>query len=223
MRLDTLHQNAGQHVRPCVIRRHSHPGGGQLGGKCSRVSFTARTACGQQVNPGKTRKSIGHAQAFGFCKRITDPVPEPQQRGSGNGRGQPQERGAILHQHGVILPHPVPFQHGKLWAMQRPAFAVAPDMGKAGDPGFPRRQQLFHREFGRSVQIHRMRHAVITDGAGGKAVQMRLISGADLQCRRVHFDKILIGQPAAQCALNPVAGQQKRAAVGVNGTGPPRG
>jgi len=99
--------------------------------------------------------------------------------------------------------------------MERPTFPVAPDMGKGVDLRLSRRQQLFHREFRRGVQIHRPRGAVRADSLGDKTVQMRLVSGRDGQGRGIHLRKASPGQPHPQGRLNPVARQQNRAAVGV--------
>jgi len=94
-------------------------------------------------------------------------------------------------------------------------------MGEGGDPGLAGGQQFLHREFGRGVQIHRPRLPIGADGRGGKAVQMRLVAGADLQRCRVHLDEILLCQPAADSRLNAVAGHQQWSAIGVKPGGPP--
>jgi hypothetical protein len=67
--------------------------------------------------------------------------------------GDRQDRGAIVHQGLVALVRAVPFQHGELDPVARPALAVSPDAGEGEDLLLPRRQQLLHREFGGGVEV----------------------------------------------------------------------
>ena len=168
------------------------------------------------------RKRFGHRQTLGFGKGVARPVAKPQGDSPGRARRQPQHHRAILHQHSIILPDAIPFQHGEFRAVQRPALAVAPDMGKRRDLRLARCQQLFHRKFRRGVQVHPSRHRVSADHFGGKTVQMRLVAGADLQGCGVYFGKALFCQPASERRLNLVARQQQRAAIGMTFGRPPR-
>lgn len=64
-----------------------------------------------------------------------------------------QQGFAILHQRAVILPCPVPFQHGELGIMELCALFTAEnranlvDFGEAGD------EEFFHRKFRAIVQV----------------------------------------------------------------------
>jgi hypothetical protein len=62
---------------------------------------------------------------------------------------------------------------------------------------------------------------VIANGGAGECVQMRLIAGADLQGRRVDLQKVLLRKPPPDARLQPIAGQKRRAAVGVAAWVPP--
>ena len=174
-----------------------------------------------QVDPGMNGKSLCHRQTVRGSERVTGPALILQHRGPRFPRSQPQNGKGVVHQHLIPLADPIPLEHGKLGRVQRPALAVAPDMGKGVDPGFPRRQQFLHRKLGRGVQIHRVGNSVIPDGLGGKPVQMRLVSGADGKGRRIHFGKALGRQPDPDGALYPVARQQQRPAVSMARGGPP--
>jgi hypothetical protein len=115
----------------------------------------------------------------------------------------------------------VPFEHGELGVVQRPALAVAPDVAEAGDAGLAGGQELLHGEFGRGVEIEPVACPVIADGGGREGVEMGLVAGRELQAGRVDEQEALGRQPGAERQLNAVADQQQRPAVGVPGGGPP--
>jgi hypothetical protein len=86
-------------------------------------------------------------------------------------------------------------------------------MRKGRDAGFSGGEEFLHREFGRGVQIHPPRRAVMGKGIGREGVQMRLVSRADLKGDGIDFGEALVCEPAAQGGLNAVAGKKKGAAV----------
>ena len=188
-----------------------------LGGK--RIAVGRRAVQRRKkVNPGIKAKGLGHRKALRLLRGIADHIAVTQ---GAPACSEPQKGHGVIHQHLIGLAHPVPFQHGKLRAMKRPTLTVAPDMSKGKDPPLPRRQQLFHREFGAGVQIHAPPLPVIADGIGAKGMQVGFIAGADDQRTWVYFDEILIREPAAQGVLDAVAGQKGGAAAFVCGGVPP--
>ena len=186
-------EDFGQHVRPGVIGRMV-----DLCAKSGGVRAAIGGQRGQQVDVGVTPERLGHRQAFGCGEGIAGAVAESQHGRACGGAGDAQHGGAVIHQGGIVSAAAIPFQHGKLGRVQRPTFAVAPDMGKGGDARLTGRQQLFHGKLGAGVQIHRVVGAVAVGGPGGEGVQMRLIPRADLQGGGVNLNKALIGQPVAQ-------------------------
>lgn len=75
--------------------------------------------------------------------------------------------------------------------MQRPALAVAIDMGKTRDALLARRKQLLAGKFRRGVQVERRLLPIRRQRFRCEGMQMRLVAGRDLQHRRIHLDKIL--------------------------------
>jgi hypothetical protein len=167
------------------------------------------------------QEGFGHGQALGVGEGIAGPLAVAQKRRPRRLCRKPQEADDIGHQHLIALAHPIPFQHGEFRRMARPAFAVAPDMGKAEDPPLARCQQLFHRKFGTGVQIHPPGNPVIADGIHPHGMQVRLIAGADLQGRGVNLQKLPRGQPIPDGRLQTAPRQKRRAAVRVAAWVPP--
>ena len=221
MGFDPLDQHARQHVGPGVILGGSDALTAQRGPQRFRIGFASGGHRRQQVDLCVPLKRLDHAKTLRLLRRIAGLAAVAQEAAARRCNSKAQQRCTILHQPVVSRIGPIPFQHREFGAVQRPTLAVAPDMGKGADPRLARRQQLLHRKFGRGMQEHRMRHAVSADGAGGKAVQMRLVSRAGLQRTGIDFDEILTGKPASDRRLNAVARQQGRAPVGVAGRIPP--
>ncbi|MNL24505.1 hypothetical protein D3C87_1459400 [compost metagenome] len=105
--------------------------------------------------------------------------------------------------------------------VQRPALAVAVDMGKAGDAFLAGGEQLLAGKFRRRVQIERMDGAVMVERLCGKRVQMSLVAGRNLQRRGVDFDEVALVEEPAQSRLDPVASEKKRTPVGMDIRRPP--
>ena len=88
-------------------------------------------------------------------------------------------------------------------------------MGELPDPRQPPGQQLFHREFGRGVEIEGTRGAVIrVVQNGGEGLQMRLQPGAHLQGRGIDLDKAGLGKEIAHRLQHPAAHRELGAAFG---------
>ena len=223
MRLDPLGKRAGKQVRPGVPLGMADPGGAQACRQCVAVGTAIRCNRGQKVDPGMFGKGLGHADAFRAGIGVAGDIAPAELIRAGGLGGEHQEIGAILHQHGVILTHPIPFQHCELGMMQRPPLAIAPDMREGGDAGLARGQQLLHGEFGRGMQIHRPRHPVIADHRGGKTVQMGLVAGAEGERGRIHLQEVVRIEPAANGALDAVSRQKRGSAVGMAVGLPPLG
>lgn len=107
--------------------------------------------------------------------------------------------------------------------MQRPALAVAIDMGKTRDALLARRKQLLAGKFRRGVQVERRLLPIRRQRFRCEGMQMRLVAGRDLQHRRIHLDKILAREKPAQRRLDRITSDQERTAVGMHGRGPPGG
>src|SRR4029077_3206492 len=113
---------------------------------------------------------------------------------------------ALVHQIAVGGPRPVPFEHREFRVVGGAALAVAKDMGELPDARQPRDQQLFHREFGRGVQVALDGAATARVVQGGReGPQMRLEPGAHLQCRGVDLDIAALGKEVAAGAEDPAA------------------
>ena len=115
----------------------------------------------------------------------------------------------------VILPRPVPFQHGEFRRMGEGALAVAIDMRDVEDARLARRQQLLAGEFRRGVEIAPLGRAVGLDQLGGEAMQMRLVAGRDLQRAAIHLDEAAVRKPVADGGHDAVPRQEEGAAVGM--------
>ena len=96
-------------------------------------------------------------------------------------------------------------------------------MGQGEDALLPGRQQLFHREFGRGMQVKLLGRAVVADGGGRKGMQMRLVARRGGQSGRVDLQEVLRREPKSQLRRQPRAQQQGRTAVGMAFGGPPGG
>ena len=76
------------------------------------------------------------------------------------------------------LPRPIPFEHGKLGMMQRPALAVAKDPGESENPLFPRREQLLAGEFRRGMKEKPAAYRRRRRELGRESADMGLVAAA---------------------------------------------
>jgi hypothetical protein len=97
--------------------------------------------------------------------------------------------------------------------VQRPALAVAMDLGEGEDALLSGRQQLLAGEFGRGVEVEWPPLPVRTGQLGGEGMQVRLVAGRHLQGRRLHLDEAPRLEPAADRPLDAAPRQQERAPV----------
>ena len=222
-RLDLLDDDAAEDVGPAVVFGHADAGVAGGGGQGVAVGGAIGRDAGQQVDASVALERLGYRQPFGLRERITGHAPEveaPRPRRLGR---QGQQGRAVVHQGLVRRAGPVPLQHRELGMMQRPALAVAPHLGEAEDLLLARRQQLLAGELRRGVQVERRGLARDGQGLGGEGVQVRLVAGRDLQGGGLDLLEPLTLEPGAERLGDPVAGQQERAAVGVDVAAPPGG
>ena len=99
----------------------------------------------------------------------------------------------------------IPFEHREFRRVQRSALAVAEDAGKIEDARLARRQQLFGRELGRSVQIKVSALAAGLNRFGREGVQMRLVTRRDRQRAAFDFGEALRLEIGRVRSLDPVA------------------
>lgn len=105
--------------------------------------------------------------------------------------------------------------------MQRPALAIAIDMGETGDALLAGGQQLLAGKFRRGMQIERRRLAIRRQRLGGESMQMRLVARRHLQRRRVDLDEVVAREETAQRRLDGVAAKKERPPVRMDAAGPP--
>jgi hypothetical protein len=79
--------------------------------------------------------------------------------------------------------------------VQRAALSIAPDMLETCDALLACCQQLFHREFRRGVEIHRLPYTVIADHGRGEGMEMGFIARRPLKARRIDDEEIAFSQP----------------------------
>ena len=116
------------------------------------------------------QKRLGDAHALRLGARIANPAAKlelfyPRHLGR-----QRDDRQRIGNDDIISFTHPIPFEHGEFRMVQRRALAIAPDMLKARDPPLAGCQQLFHGEFGRGVEIHRLPFPIVADHRGAKGM-----------------------------------------------------
>jgi hypothetical protein len=99
--------------------------------------------------------------------------------------------------------------------MQRAALAIAKDPRKSENARLSRRQQLFHRKFGRRMEMSLVKGAVRADHARGEAMQMGLVAGRDLQRRRLDLDETFGLETAADLARGSRPREEAGPPVGV--------
>ena len=138
---------------------------------------------------------LRHRQPLRRCERIGLAPAKREAPGPGRFRRSRQQRRAILDQHAVRLIRPIPFEHGELGMMQRPALAVAEDARKGEQPRLACGQQLLGGELRRGVQIERMAARVGGDQLGRERMQMRFVAGRDLQDRGLDLGEIAGREP----------------------------
>ena len=133
-----------------------------------------------QARPRRGGRGDRRREPAAPCRRLCRGLAGAQQPDAIRDQVAPRRSGAI------------PFEHRKFGMMGGAALAVAEHVGELPDPRHSRRQQLFHREFGRGVQIAGPGAAVArVMQLGREGLQMRLEAGADLQRRGVDLDKSL--------------------------------
>ncbi|GJE46973.1 hypothetical protein AEGHOMDF_6182 [Methylobacterium soli] len=160
-------------------------------------------------------------QALEGRGRIAAAATPAEPRRAGRLGGEPQEIGAIAHQHRVGLVGPVPFEHGEFGVVQGTALAVAEHPGEAEQARFARRQQLLAGEFRRGVQVERAPPAIRPDHLRGEGREMGLVAGGDLQGRGLDLDEAQAREMRPHRLDDPVAQDQPRPAVGMDVRRPP--
>jgi hypothetical protein len=126
--------------------------------------------------------------------------------------------GGVLDDASVIA-GAVPFEHGELGMMRRRALAVAEHMRQLEDARQARGQQLFHREFGRGMEIQRPARLLVGGHElGRERHQMRFETGADLKRRGFDLQEVARreerprrgGQPRPHLQHRPAASKDIR-------------
>ncbi len=223
VRLHLVDQNLAEEIGPAVIRRMAHAGAGQFGGKAIPVGVAVFRHRGQQVDTGVALEGLRQRQPFRFGEGIDNHVAEGKLLRARRLGGERQKGGAIIHQPVIGFCRPVPFQHGEFRMMQRSALAVAIDMGEGEDPLFAGGKQFLGGKFRRRVQVKRGLGTIHADRFRRKGMQVRLVTGRNLQRCRIHLDEIARLEPLAKCGLHPVATDQERPAVLMARSAPPWG
>jgi hypothetical protein len=163
----------------------------------------------------------GDGGAGGAGAGVAGGLPMAKPGDVGGVGGEAEDGGAVVHQVLVGRIGAVPFQHGELDPVARPALAVSPDAGEGENLLLPRCQQLFHREFGGGVEVAAPCGQGVIHDLDPDGVEVGLIAGGGHQIGRVDLDKPLIGEPCPECCLNAVARQQDGPAVGMGLAVPP--
>ena len=173
---------------------------------------------GEKIDAGEAREGLGDGQALGLGERIglarrdrSAALRPPLRRRSA------QDLGAVAHQRLVGLAGAIPFQHGEFRVVQRPALAVAVDVGKAGDALLAGRQQLLAGEFRRGVEIERRaccRRDAISSVA--KACRCASLPGETCSVAVSTSMKSRAAKKPRKRRLNPVAAEQEGPAVGMD-------
>ncbi len=166
-------------------------------------------------------EGLGQRQPLRLQRGIAVAPAPGQAVAAGGGAGEAQEVGAIRHQLRVVLPDPVPLDHGELGMVQRPPLAVAEDAGEIDDARLAGGDELLGGELGRGVEVERLGPPIDGQGLRGEAVEMRLVARRDLQDPCLDLGEGAVREPAAQRRLDAVARQEERAAIGMAVTVPP--
>jgi hypothetical protein len=108
----------------CRTRYHRRPAGCPAPEACARRASRSVSVRPSQVAsrsiPANSGEGLGHAHHVRAWHRgRRSHIAEAQLSAARRLGGQPQEIGAIVHQHAVILPGAIPFQHGEFGAVQR--------------------------------------------------------------------------------------------------------
>ena len=92
----------------------------------------------------------------------------------------------------------VPLEHRELRMVGRTTLPIAENVSELPNPRQPGDEQLFHREFGRGMEVA-LEDATVPRvmELGREGLEMRLEPWAHLQCRRVYFDKPVLGEEAS--------------------------
>jgi hypothetical protein len=138
----------------------------------------------QQVDPGIALERCLHRQELPWLRQIAGHVPAPCDRAAGG----TYERSGLFGDIPPARAGTVPFEHREFGMVPGRPLAVAEDAGELEDALHPRRQQFFHREFGRGMQIDRPARAMGFAERGFERRQMRLHPRRDLQRRRFDLD-----------------------------------
>ena len=141
---------------------------------------------------------------------------------AGDMGGEGDDRGAVLGEALQGGAGPVPFQHHKLRRVQGRSLAIAENTGQGEDPPLSRGQKLFHREFGRGVQIRLVSRPVRRNERGPEAVQVGLISRRSLEDGRLRLNEAFGVEPAPQQGRNLRSGGQPAAPFSVSVLAPKR-
>ena len=107
-------------------------------------------------------------------------------------------------------------------ACKAPRLAIAEDPGEGEDARLAGGEQFLHGEFRRGVEIPLEPSAAGRDQLGREGMQMGLVSGRDLQRRRLDLDEASGVEPAAERRHDPVPREQERPPVGVAAGRPER-
>ena len=150
LRLHLLRQNAAEDIRPAFARAEGHRRDSR---KRLRVGRAISPQRGKQVHPGMNLEGFVDGQPFSLGEGIGLPAPPAELPRSGRFRSQLHKRQRIGDNGLVILPHPVPLQHGEFGRVRQRPLAVPPHVPEVEDALFARRQQLLGCKFRRCVQV----------------------------------------------------------------------
>ena len=166
----------------------------------------------EEVDAGVPEKSLAHGQAFGDGEWVGLAAAKGEARRARLSRRERQDARAILHQRLQRRADAIPFEHGEFRRVQGAALAIAKHPRERENARLAGGEQLFHREFGRRVQIGGPGAAVRPDHGRGKPVQMRLVARRSLQGGGLDLDEPLALEMAAHGARR--SARARRAAGG---------
>ena len=166
------------------------------------------------------RKGLRHGDVLGAGERISGPPLPRELPAAGSLGGARDHRHAVVHDEVIGLAGAIPFEHGELGMMQRPALAVAEDARELDDARFACSEELLAGKLRRGAQETAIVPARIGK-LGRKRLQMDLIAGGHLQRRGLDLDEVKLGEIVPQRPHDLAAHAQHGPALGVD-AGRPR-
>src|SRR5690606_7483993 len=123
LRLDAFDEDAAEDVGPSVIRCHANAGCGSGLRQRVAVGHTAGRG-GEEVDARKLGEGLRYSYALRLRRTGYGQSAINEPLGSSDLSRHAEQSDAIVHEHLIVLAHPIPFQHGKLRVVQSAPLAV---------------------------------------------------------------------------------------------------